>query len=191
MVMNLRPNLLPALGVFAAAARYQNFAHAAEELHLTASAVSHHVRRLESALDVVLFHRHARGVSLTGEGRELADAATLAVSELQGVAESLGSQARWPAPAHQHPALPDLQLAAAAPAAISQAASGPAREHRNGYGIDPLRGRRCGSRHSARARTLAGLKAHHLMDDELFPVASPTLPGIGSVLSRARSPSCR
>ena len=38
--MNLRPNLLPALGVFAAAARHQNFAHAAEELHLTASAVS-------------------------------------------------------------------------------------------------------------------------------------------------------
>ncbi|WP_150115991.1 LysR family transcriptional regulator, partial [Xanthomonas phaseoli] len=39
--MNLRPTLLPALGVFAAAARHQNFAHAAEELHLTASAVSH------------------------------------------------------------------------------------------------------------------------------------------------------
>ncbi|MGH8185224.1 MAG: LysR family transcriptional regulator, partial [Steroidobacteraceae bacterium] len=50
--MNVRPALLPAFGVFATAARHQNFAHAAEELHLTASAVSHHVRRLEAALGV-------------------------------------------------------------------------------------------------------------------------------------------
>ena len=67
--MNLRPTLLPALGVFAAAARHQNFAHAAEELHLTASAVSHHVRKLETILGARLFLRHARGVSLTPEGR--------------------------------------------------------------------------------------------------------------------------
>jgi DNA-binding transcriptional LysR family regulator len=46
--MPIRPTVLPAFAVFAAAARHQNFAHAAEELHLTASAVSHHVRRLES-----------------------------------------------------------------------------------------------------------------------------------------------
>ncbi|MBZ3514684.1 LysR family transcriptional regulator, partial [Xanthomonas perforans] len=55
--MNLRPTLLPALGVFAAAARHQNFAHAAEELHLTASAVSHHVRKLEALLGATLFQR--------------------------------------------------------------------------------------------------------------------------------------
>jgi len=42
--MQLRPSLLPALAVFAVAARHQNFAQAALELHLTASAVSHHVR---------------------------------------------------------------------------------------------------------------------------------------------------
>ena len=66
--MHVRPALLPALGVFAAAARHQNFAHAAEELHLTASAVSHHVRKLESQLGVALFQRNARGVTLTVEG---------------------------------------------------------------------------------------------------------------------------
>src|SRR3546814_5326573 len=74
--MNLRSALLPSLGVFAAAARHQNFAHAADELHLTASAVSHHVRKLEASLGVALFQRHARGVTLTGEGRLLADAAS-------------------------------------------------------------------------------------------------------------------
>ena len=45
--MALRSDWLPALAAFEAAARHQNFAHAAEELHLTASAVSHHVRKLE------------------------------------------------------------------------------------------------------------------------------------------------
>ena len=62
--MPIRPTVLPAFAVFAAAARHQNFAHAAEELHLTASAVSHHVRRLETTLGVTLFQRHARGVVL-------------------------------------------------------------------------------------------------------------------------------
>ena len=88
--MNLRSALLPSLGVFAAAARHQNFAHAADELHLTASAVSHHVRKLEASLGVPLFQRHARGVVLTGEGRLLADAATAAVADLDAVAQSLG-----------------------------------------------------------------------------------------------------
>src|SRR6185312_3197088 len=88
--MPIRPTVLPAFAVFAAAARHQNFAHAAEELHLTASAVSHHVRKLEAILGVALFQRHARGVALTGEGRLLADAAAAAVSDLQAVAESIG-----------------------------------------------------------------------------------------------------
>ena len=69
--MQLRPSLLPALAVFAVAARHQNFAQAAQELHLTASAVSHHVRRLEEVLEVRLFLRHARGVRLTAEGVEI------------------------------------------------------------------------------------------------------------------------
>ncbi|PZP66383.1 MAG: LysR family transcriptional regulator, partial [Stenotrophomonas maltophilia] len=55
--MQLRPSLLPALAVFAVAARHQNFAQAAQELHLTASAVSHHVRRLEEVLETRLFLR--------------------------------------------------------------------------------------------------------------------------------------
>lgn len=90
--MQLRPSLLPSLGVFAAAARHQNLAHAAEELHLTASAVSHHVRKLESLLGVSLFQRHARGVTLTAEGRQLADAATAALADVAAVAGSLHPQ---------------------------------------------------------------------------------------------------
>src|SRR3954467_7817548 len=89
--MPIRPTVLPAFAVFAAAARHQNFAHAAEELHLTASAVSHHVRKLEAQLDVALFQRHARGVSLTAEGRQLADAASTALADVDSVLRGLRS----------------------------------------------------------------------------------------------------
>ena len=75
--------------MFAVAARHQNFAQAAQELHLTASAVSHHVRRLEEVLEVRLFLRHARGVRLTAEGRQLADAASAAFTDVAAVAHHL------------------------------------------------------------------------------------------------------
>lgn len=87
--MSLRPDWLPALAAFEAAARHQNFAHAARELHLTASAVSHHVRRLKARLGSALFQRHARGVALTAEGRLLADAAGTALSDVEGVMRDL------------------------------------------------------------------------------------------------------
>jgi DNA-binding transcriptional LysR family regulator len=85
----MRSALLPALAAFASAARHQNFAHAAEELHLTASAVSHHVRKLEATLGVSLFQRHARGVALTPEGRLLADATGSALTDIDGVLDGL------------------------------------------------------------------------------------------------------
>src|SRR5918993_5259906 len=87
--MALRADFLPALAASEAAARHHNFAHAGEELHLTSSAVSHHVRKLEARLGVVLFQRHARGVTLTAEGRQLADAAGNALADMEGVARGL------------------------------------------------------------------------------------------------------
>ncbi|MBQ4823192.1 LysR family transcriptional regulator [Leisingera sp. HS039] len=55
--------------MFDAAARYLNFGRAAEELHLTQGAVAQQVRRLEADLGHKLFHRHARGLTLTDTGR--------------------------------------------------------------------------------------------------------------------------
>ena len=83
--MTLRADWLPALAAFESAARHQNFAHAGEELHLTASAVSHHVRKLEARLGVSLFQRHARGVSLTDAGRQLAHSASSAMAGMEAV----------------------------------------------------------------------------------------------------------
>jgi DNA-binding transcriptional LysR family regulator len=82
---------------FEAVARRRSFALAAAELHLTASAISHQVARLESQLDVRLFERSAHGVRLSAAGeRYLArvggalSAITAATEDLrQGVGNSL------------------------------------------------------------------------------------------------------
>jgi len=58
---------LNAIRAFEAAARWRSFKGAAEELNLTASAVSRHIRDLERALGTVLFVRVRRGVRPTVE----------------------------------------------------------------------------------------------------------------------------
>ncbi len=63
---NLPP--LANLQAFEAVARRRSFALAAAELHLTASAVSHQISRLESHLGIRLFERSAHGVRLSPAG---------------------------------------------------------------------------------------------------------------------------
>lgn len=68
--MALRLPPLAALRLFEAAGRHQSFKAAAEELHLTPSAVSHGIVALERWLDVTLFERRPHGVVLTGVGQD-------------------------------------------------------------------------------------------------------------------------
>lgn len=56
------------LRAFEAAARHLSFTAAASELHLTQSAVSQHVRSLETFLGKPMFIRHTRALSLTEDG---------------------------------------------------------------------------------------------------------------------------
>ncbi|MFD0860151.1 LysR family transcriptional regulator [Roseovarius aquimarinus] len=56
---------------FEAAARALSFTAAAEELGMTQSAVSQHVKALETRLGVRLFIRRPRGLALTDDGRKL------------------------------------------------------------------------------------------------------------------------
>jgi LysR family glycine cleavage system transcriptional activator len=56
---------------FESAARNMSFKLAAEELHVTPTAVSHQVKSLELQLDCRLFVRKTRQVQLTTEGQEL------------------------------------------------------------------------------------------------------------------------
>ncbi|WP_417500025.1 LysR family transcriptional regulator [Methylophaga sp.] len=67
---------LQALKAFESAARQGSFKSAAEELALTPTAISHHISNLESRLNVNLFHRQGRRISLTETGKLLARATT-------------------------------------------------------------------------------------------------------------------
>ncbi|CAJ97298.1 DNA-binding transcriptional regulator, LysR family [Cupriavidus necator] len=62
---------LGALRTFEAAARRASFKHAADELHVTPTAVSHQIRLLEESLGVKLFERQTRKVRLTPAGHQL------------------------------------------------------------------------------------------------------------------------
>jgi len=59
------------LRVFHAVAEAGSFTHAGDTLNLSQSAVSRQISALEDALQVPLFHRHARGLILTEQGESL------------------------------------------------------------------------------------------------------------------------
>ena len=77
--MRASPALPPlhALRAFEAVGRLLSFRRAGEELLISQSAVSHHIRQLETYLKIRLFHRQSRSISLTPEGASyLADITT-------------------------------------------------------------------------------------------------------------------
>lgn len=63
---------LQALACFDAAARYQSYTRAAQELALTQSAVSRQISALEAYLSLSLFRRTRHGVVLTAAGQQYA-----------------------------------------------------------------------------------------------------------------------
>lgn len=74
---------LASIRAFEAAARLGSFAAAARELGMSGAAVSYHVRRLERAIGVRLFERHARTVALTAAGETVAVEATRTFAALR------------------------------------------------------------------------------------------------------------
>lgn len=69
--MELNPTTLVRLRAFVAVGHRISFKLAARDLHLTQSALSHHVRNLEEQLGVALVIRMHRRIELTAEGRQL------------------------------------------------------------------------------------------------------------------------
>ena len=80
---------LSGLKAFEAAVRLGSFAAAAEELHLTPTAISHHVRKLERFLGVNLFHRVGRGVIPTDAGRNYFSTLTDAFGRILAATEEM------------------------------------------------------------------------------------------------------
>ncbi|MGP0090883.1 MAG: transcriptional regulator GcvA [Xanthobacteraceae bacterium] len=87
MAFRLPP--MSSLRVFEAAARHNSFRKAAEELNLTAGAVSHAVQTLENWLGVELFYRESRGLRLTGDGETYAPLVNQVLSLLAKATEQL------------------------------------------------------------------------------------------------------
>ncbi|HSI53265.1 MAG: LysR substrate-binding domain-containing protein [Ramlibacter sp.] len=79
----LRLELLPA---FEAAARTLSFTRAAQELHLTQSAVSRQIQQLEESLHTTLFERRHRSLALTEAGRVMQRAVSDSLERLRDAA---------------------------------------------------------------------------------------------------------
>ena len=82
---------LNSLRAFEAAARHSSFALAAEELNVTAAAISQQVKLLEEWTGCSLFNRKAQAISLTTHGRKNLERLTFAFDELAEIGRSLKS----------------------------------------------------------------------------------------------------
>ena len=82
---------LQSLRHFEAAARHLSFKLAANELSVTPTAVSHHIRNLEAQLDCLLFERKTRQVNLTHQGRDLFNALYKSFNEIDEVIAQIKS----------------------------------------------------------------------------------------------------
>jgi LysR family glycine cleavage system transcriptional activator len=83
---------LSALRAFEAAARHESAKLAAEELSVTATAVSHQIRALEESLGVALFMRKPRKLELTAQGRELQQVLGTAFDSISVAVERLSAK---------------------------------------------------------------------------------------------------
>ncbi|AZN99025.1 LysR family transcriptional regulator [Mesorhizobium sp. M9A.F.Ca.ET.002.03.1.2] len=87
---------LRGLQAFEAAARTGSFAAAAEELSVSAAAVSQLIRTVEQQMGRKLFHRVNRRVVLTEAGVEMLPRLTMAFHEIGSVSRELGGDAFRP-----------------------------------------------------------------------------------------------
>src|SRR5262245_63443376 len=163
---------LETLRVFEAAERHKSFKGAGDELGVTASAVSHRVATLEEELGLTLFVRHTRRIEVTPEGERLAAGVRRGLLEFRHAVTSInpreGAQiritgipshvTRWLAPRlHRFRAAnPDIALHITADLAL----------------VD-LRQRTFDVALRFGGGVYHGLNAEHLMDDDIFPLASP------------------
>ena len=91
--MQLPP--LQTVRAFEAAARLGSFARAADELALTASAISHHMKGLESRLHTKLFVRAGRGVALSEAGHALHAKLALGLALIEQAFAETHQRKRW------------------------------------------------------------------------------------------------
>jgi LysR family glycine cleavage system transcriptional activator len=85
MNTSIRKTSLRGLRTFCVAAQHTSFRSAADELFVTASAVSHQVKNLEEEFDLKLFDRSGRKLQLTAAGQALYDDVSPLIAQLDEV----------------------------------------------------------------------------------------------------------
>ena len=80
---------IAALRALEAAARHLSFTKAADELHISQSAVSHQIAYLEKLWGIQLFHRRPRRIEPTTEGEALARVVRMFLHELRSTLEAI------------------------------------------------------------------------------------------------------
>src|SRR6516225_2649886 len=104
------PHLPPlqALRALEAATRHRSFTRAAEELALTHSAISHHIRALEDNLGTKLFQRTGLKMTPTSAGMRLAEQVRGALDQLESALREAGNAAGPPVVRLQVSVMADL-----------------------------------------------------------------------------------
>lgn len=92
--MKKRIPALSSLRAFEAAARLRSFKQAADELAVTATAISHRIRALETELGCLLFVRKTRAIELTSAGQSLYTAVRDGFDTIAASVDSLRQRAR-------------------------------------------------------------------------------------------------
>lgn len=164
-----------ALRAFEAAARLGSFARAAEELHLTPSAISHQVRALEEHFGRAMFMRTSRTVILTPEGERLLAVLSPAFEKIAAVCAELSPPTKkQDLSVHCTPSFAAKWLSPRLPAFMA--------EHRNiNIRISSSADQLDLSRHDeidvliayGNLRKGAGVKAHPLGTEEIAAICSP------------------
>ena len=84
------------LKIFHAVAEAGSFTNATVNLNLSQSAISRQIQSLEEDLNVKLFERHARGLTLTDNGEDVFKTAHEVIGKLKEVETSLGDKKNKP-----------------------------------------------------------------------------------------------
>jgi LysR family glycine cleavage system transcriptional activator len=172
--MKRRIPSLSSLRAFEAAARLGSFKQAAEELAVTATAVSHRIRALEDEIGCRLFVRKTRAVELTSEGRSLYSAVREGFDTIASGVEKLRQRARPLVKLSTTPAFAAKWLVPRLAAFQAQHPNIDVHVHASNRPIDLSTGTIDIAIRYGQGR-YDGMKSTLLLQDRFAPVASPTL----------------
>jgi LysR family glycine cleavage system transcriptional activator len=166
---------LNGLRAFEAAARHLSFTRAADELHVTQTAISHQIRRLEEQIGIPLFVRRNRALELTREAQDYLPAVRTAFEDLRRATARLGR------PDREGMLTVSTTASLAAKWLVTRVAAfqdaNPGIEVRITTSAHLVDFRREDVDMAVRygRGNWAGLRAHWLMAEDIFPVCSPAL----------------